>query len=183
MNWVNPILILLAAFVFVFLETAFQGLRHLLGAQIDLLPALVVYTSLNYGVRMTTLVAVLGGLWYDSLSVNPLGVSILPLFLAGFLISSQRGLILRDQTFAQVVLGLCASAATPALTLLLLLSMHQNPLFGWGSLWQWMVMTASGGLLTPVCFRLFDRLRHALSYSPVIETSFRPDREIRRGRK
>ncbi|HEX4646385.1 MAG TPA: rod shape-determining protein MreD [Verrucomicrobiae bacterium] len=183
MNWVNPILILLAAFVFVFLETAFQGLRHLLGAQIDLLPALVVYASLNYGVGMTALVAVLGGLWFDSLSVNSLGVSILPYFLTGFLISTQRGLILRDQTFAQIVLGLCASAAAPALTLLLLLSMHQNPLFGWGTLWQWIVMTAGGGILTPVFFRLFDRLQHAMTYQPVIETSFRPDREIRRGRK
>ena len=50
---------------------------------------------------------------FDSLSANPLGVSVLPLFLVGFLIYRQRELILRDQPFAQFVLGLGASAAVP----------------------------------------------------------------------
>jgi hypothetical protein len=44
-------------------------------------------------------------------------------------------------------------------------------------------MSVGGGLLTPVCFRLFDTLDHALVYRPVVEISFRLDREIKRGRK
>ncbi|MDB6121500.1 MAG: Rod shape-determining protein MreD [Pedosphaera sp.] len=183
MNWINPILILLTAFIAVFLEAAFGGIRNLLGAQIDLLPALMVYASLSSGFAMVIVLALLGGFWFDSLSANPLGISVLPLLLVGILIYARRGLILREQRFAQLVLGFGASAVTPALTILLLLSTRQAPILGWGTLWQWLVMTLGGGLLTPVCFRLFDGLNHALSYRPISETSFRPDREIRRSRK
>ncbi len=183
MSWLNTILILVAAFAAVYLEAALVGPRHLLGAQIDLLPALMVYASLSSGLLTIILLSVLGGLWYDSLSANPLGISILPLFLVGFLIFPRRGLILREQYFARFILGLGASAAVPALTLLLLLSARKTPLLGWGSLWQWLVMSLGGAILTPVCFRLFDGLNHALTYRPAREASFRPDREIRRGRK
>ena len=182
MNWLNSILILLAAYVAVYLEAAFNGVRHLLGAQIDMLPALIVYASLSSGLLTVTLLSILGGLWFDTLSNNPLGISILPLFLAGFLIYLRRGLILREQYFARFVLGLAASATVPALIMLLLLSTRQTPVLGWGTLWQWIVMSLGGAILTPICFRLFDGLNHALSYRPVSESSFRPDREIRRGR-
>jgi cell shape-determining protein MreD len=182
MNWLNSILIVLAAFVAVYLEAAFNGVRHLLGAQIDLLPALIVYASLSSSLLTVTLLALLGGLWFDTLSNNPLGITMLPLFLVGFPIYLRRGLILREQYFARFVLGLVASAVVPALTLLLLLSTQQMPVLGWGTLWQWVVMSVGGGILTPICFMFFDGLERALSYRPVNESSFRADREIRRGR-
>ena len=140
-----PILILLAAFVAVFFEASFNGFRHLLGAQIDLLPALMVYASLSSGMVTVSLLAVLGGLWFDSLSANPLGISVLPLFAVGLAIHSRRELILRDQPYAQLALGLGASAAAPLLTMLLMLSTRETPLLGWGSVWQWLVMTLGGG--------------------------------------
>jgi rod shape-determining protein MreD len=183
MTALSSILILLAAFLVVFWQAAFNGLRHLLGAQLDLLPALVVYASLSAGLTTMTLVAVLGGLFLDALSNNPLGISILPLFVVGFLICSQRELILREQVFAQFVLGLAASAIVPGLTLLLLLTKGQTPLLGWGSVWQWMVMALGGGIATPVLFQVFGLFDRALNYSSATETSFRTDREIRRGRK
>jgi rod shape-determining protein MreD len=183
MNWLNSILILLVAFIAVYLEATFNGVRHLLGAQIDLLPALMVYASLSSGLLTMTTLAVCGGLWFDTLSANPLGISILPLFLAGYLIYLRRGLILREQLYAQFVLGLLTSGLAPLLTLLLLLSTRQTPTLGWFFVWQWLVMTVGGAALTPVAFRLFDSLNYGLSYRPVVENSFRLDREIRRGRK
>ena len=183
MNWLTPILIMLVAYVLVYLEATFNGIRHLLGAQIDLLPALMVYAALSSELAAITAVAVCGGLWFDSLSSNPLGISILPLFLTGYLIYPRRGLILREQYYTQLVLGLLASSIVPLMTLLMLLSGHQPLVVGWGTVWQWLVMGAGGGILTPVIFRLFDGLHHALSYTPVVETSFRTDREIRRGRR
>src|SRR5438094_1741843 len=118
MNWLNTILVLLVAYLAVFWEAAFNGVRHLLGAQIDLLPALMVYASLFGSLRTVGLLAVLGGLWFDSLSANPLGVSVLPLFLCGMVIVANRDLILREQTFAQLVLGFGASLVMPLLVLL-----------------------------------------------------------------
>jgi hypothetical protein len=107
---------------------------------------------------------------------------VLPLLLIGLAIYQQRGLILREQVFAQFILGLGASAAVPAVTLVLLLSMGENPLLGWGSLWQWIVMSLGGAMLTPIYFRLFGVFNRALSYRPLGGTSFRADREIKRGR-
>jgi len=55
-------------------------------------------------------------------------------------------------------------------------------LLGWCSLWQWLVMVLGGAAFTPVCFYLFDRFNRAFSYQAQPETSFRPDREIKRDR-
>ncbi len=41
--------------------------------------------------------AVAGGLWFDSLSANPLGVSVLPLFAVGLCVHLAREFVLRDQ--------------------------------------------------------------------------------------
>lgn len=183
MKFFNSILILAAAFLAVFLESVLSGPRNLLGAQIDLLPALMILAALNTNLLTVSLLAVFGGLWFDSLSANPLGVTILPLFAVGFPIYLRRDLILRGLPFAQMMLGATASAAVPLLTVLLLLNGGKQPLLGWGSLWEWLVMTASGALATPVLFALFAWCQHALGYKVRSETSFRPDREILRGRK
>jgi hypothetical protein len=183
MNWVATIILLVVAFLAVYFEMSFNVLRQLIGVQVDLLPSLMVYAGLSYGLGVVALLAVCGGLWFDALSANPLGVSVLPLFLAGFVIQHYRGLILRDQIFAQWVLGLAASALVPALTVLLLINLNTRPLVGWFSLWQWFVMALAGGAITPLWFAVFDRIHGALVYRPVGDTSFRSDREIKRGRQ
>ena len=182
MSFFKPILILTFAYLAVFGEATLSATRHWLGAQIDLLPALMVYTALNADLATVCLLAVLGGLWFDSFSANPLGVSILPLFVAGFPMYLRRELILRDLPFAQFVLGAAASAGVPALALLLLLNMGKLPVIGWGSLWQWVVMTAGGAAATPVVFSMFSWCGGALGYQENSEMGFRPDREIRHGK-
>jgi rod shape-determining protein MreD len=182
MNWLNTILVLGAAFLAVFWEAAFGLVRDLLGAQIDLLPPLIVYASLCAGFETLCLLALGGGLLFDSLSANPLGISVLPLILIGVGLYSKRELIVRDQAFAQLLLGLGASALAPTLTLLLLLTTGRAPLFGWGTLWQLTVMALGGAIATPVTFIFFEWLQRALVYRSATELSFRPDREIRRGR-
>ena len=176
-------LIFLAALLAVYLECTFDGIRRVLGAQIDLLPALIVYASLRSNPVTMAVLAVAGGMSFDSLSANPLGVSIMPLFLVGLAIYLRRGLILQEQLYAQFVIGATASLAVPVLTLLMLLSGRQGPILGWGTLWQWIVMSIGGGLATPVLIWVFDRLDTALTYRPATQTSFRADRQIARGRK
>ena len=183
MNVINSILVLASAFLAVFGEAALPGLRNLLGAQIDLLPALMIYAALNTNGVVVSVLAICGGLWFDSLSANPLGISILPLFAVGFPVYLQRDLILRELPFAQLVLGGIASVLAPLASLLLLLTAGKVPLLGWGSLWQWLVMIAGGAVATPVIFIVFDWFDHALGYQPRTETSFRSDRVISRGPK
>jgi len=78
MNVFNTILVLAAAFLAVFGETVFSAPRHLFGAQIDLLPALMIYAALNTNVVSVSILAIAGGLWFDSLSANPLGIKARP---------------------------------------------------------------------------------------------------------
>jgi hypothetical protein len=182
MNWFNTILLLAAAYLVVFWEAAFHGVHRLLGAQIDLLPALMVYASLHAGLTTVSALAVCGGFWFDSLSANPLGISVLPLFAIGLVIYSIRELLVRDQVMAQSILGFVASAAAPLLVLVLLLSQGRGPLFGWGTVWQWLVMSVGGAIATPLIFVFFELLKRALLHGRALETSFRADREIRRGR-
>ena len=182
MNWLNTILLLLLAFLIVFFQCTFSAFRNVAGAQPDLLPGLVVYVSLSSGLADLTLVAIVGGLCLDSLSANPLGASTLPLFFIGFGLRRYRGLILRRHLHAQWLLGAAASALAPFLTLLLVLAAGKTPLLGWFSLWQWSVMILMGAALTPVWFQLLDRFSAALNYQRIEPSSFRPDREIKRGR-
>lgn len=182
MNEFHSIAILLAAFLAVFAQTSFNGPRELLGAQVDLLPALMVYASLRGGFVTLALLAVCGGLWFDALSANPLGVSVLPLLVCGAVIFRAREILLRDEPFAQFVLGFAASAAVPMFTLISLFQLGEPPLAGWASLWQWGVMALLGGLGTPLVFVLFTRIERALFYQVLKEASFRADREIIRGR-
>jgi len=183
MSALNTIFILVIAFVAVFVEASFGSLRRLLSVQIDLLPGLMIYASLSSGIITISLLAVCGGLWFDSLSANPAGLSILPLFVIGFLMRQLRHLILREQTYAQMLLGFGASAFAPLFALMILFSCGEEPLVGWGSLWQWFVMTLIGGMFVPLYFRLFDKVYRTLGYERVIETTFRQDREIERGKQ
>jgi hypothetical protein len=104
------------------------------------------------------------------------------LFAVALAIYFWRDLILRDQSFAQVVLGFGAGIACPVLTLLLLLTTGRPPRLGWGTLWQLLVLSLGSALATPAFFLLFEWLHKSLSHAPMVESSFRADREIRRGR-
>lgn len=175
----NTLIILIAAYVCIFLQSAMNGF---LGVQLDVLPALMVYASLTAGPLTIATLALCGGLWFDSLSANPLGITILPLLAIGFVIQLRRDLILRDQTFAQFVIGAAASAVMPLLILLFLLTAGKLPVLGWGTVWQILVMALVGGALTPTFFWLFGHVAQTFDYREATTPSFRTDREIRRGR-
>ena len=182
MSPLRTILILAAAFLAVFWQSAFHGLRQILGAQIDLLPGLMVYAGLFTGLGTVSALSILGGLWSDALSANPLGISILPLFLVGFVLFLCNEVVLKHSTFAQVLLGAGAGSLVPLLTLLFLLTLGHAPLVGWITLWQLVIMAAGGAVATPVIFAIFSWLEGNLLHTHPPESSFRADREIRRGR-
>lgn len=182
MRAIHPVLLLLATYLAVYLECRVTFLRDLIGVQIDVLPAIVVYASFTSNLATVALLAFCGGLWYDSLSLNPAGVTVFPLLITGIVLIWFRDLILRDQPYARQVLGFGASVAVPALSLLLMLSLGAQPLLGFNTLWTLFVMGAAGAIITPVVFVAFDRLRVLFEFQPLDAPSFRDDREIKRGR-
>jgi cell shape-determining protein MreD len=182
MTWLPTILVLGLAFFGVFLTAVWDGPRLWLGASPSLLPPLVVFAALRAELATISLLAVLGGLWTDALSANPLGVSVLPLFGIGLGLHRWRDVILRDLSYAQFVLGLVASAAVPGLTLLLILTGGNRPLVDWHLLGPWVAGALVGGGLTPACFWGLGWAQAQLAGEVPAAPSFRADREIKRGR-
>jgi cell shape-determining protein MreD len=182
MNWMQSSLLFGFALVAVFGEATIDWPRRWLGVSFDLLPGLLVYAGLSSGAVMVGLLAVLAGLWFDSLSANPLGISVLPLGIIGLLAQQYRDLVMRGDAGVQMALGFLASLLFPGLTLLLLVSLGQEPIVGWTTLGQVFVLGLGGALATPALFLLLDRLNRAFSYPTISEPSFRHDREIKRGR-
>ena len=166
MNWFHAISILLAALIGVFLEATVTLPRDLLGAQINPLPALVVYAALHSNLATLMLLVICGSLWQSSLSADPLGIALLPMFLVGAFIEFNRKQFARRERFVRFTLGTAASASVPLLTLFLLLTTGHEPILNWFSLWQWLVMAAGGGLLTLLTFLVLDWFKGVLSHNP-----------------
>jgi hypothetical protein len=166
----------------VFGQTQFPVVTDWLAVPLTVLPALMVYTALTHGIFTVAILAVGAGLGVDSLSANPLGVSILPLFAVGFALQLRQHLILRDQTYAQFWLGLAAGLAVPIFTWVLLHLDSRPPIAGPFLIWQLFLIGIVNAGVCPALFKLFDTLRETFDYQPMTEGSFRPDREIKRGR-
>lgn len=182
MNRLETIAILLAAWLAVAFEVSFNGFRNWFGAQVSLLPALMVYVALSSSLPSVALLAIVGGLAQDSFSANPLGVTTVALALTGFLLHYKRDLVLRDQVYAQVMMGFLASALVPAGVVLALMNTHNPVPLTWRLMGQWLVMAAGGAVATPLVFRLFARLNRWFIYQPLPETRFRDTRQIKRTR-
>jgi hypothetical protein len=182
MNWITPTLLFVTALMAVFVEAKGIPFRAWIGAQIDFLPALLVFAAVTQHFLVICGLSLAGGLWFDSLSFNPLGTSVLPLLAIAGTIYFTRPLLLNRNTHAQFILGLAASAVVPLLALLVLFGMGESPALDIGFAWRWLVMALGGAASTPLFFKFFTRIDRALAYPVANETSFRPDREIKRGR-
>lgn len=182
MNWLRTIILVAFAFFGVFAAAWLEWPRRWVGAQFDVLPALIVFAALTTNVLTLGILAVSAGLFLDSLSGNPLGLSILPLFSTGCALHKVQELVLRDLPYAQVVLGVMATAAIVLFKLLVLLTLGETPLLGWGSFWQLFVVCAWSAALTPAVFKLLDTVTGLFSYQAMGSSGFRTDREIKRGR-
>jgi rod shape-determining protein MreD len=182
MNWPNTIAVLLTAYVAILFQTWFQRAPAILGFRPDLMPAIVLVAALRATIPSATLIAVTIGFWIDSLSVNPFGISILPLTLVALSTHALRGLVAHHEPWLQFIGGAIACAGVPLVTLFLLMAAGENPLLGPWFLWRWIATAILGGAATPLLFLLFNRFYRAFNYQPAPSTPFRPDREIARGR-
>ena len=182
MNRLEPIFTLIAAWLAVAFEISFPGFRQLLGFQISLLPALMVYVALSSSLPSVALLAIVGGLAQDSFSTNPLGVTTVALALTGVLLHYKRDLVLRDQVYAQVMMGFLASALVPACVVLALMNTHNPVPLTWRLLVQWLVMAGGGAVAAPLVFRLFALISRLFTYQALPESHYRETRQIKRTR-
>lgn len=182
---INPVVVaalLGSAVLTVFLQARFQAPNQWLGARIDLLPPLMVCLGLNAGLGVIASVSLAGGLLFDSLSANPLGISILPLLLIGMVVESIRDLIMKESWTAKFTLGMAAGTwgfiASLAILLIFADSPRQRPVLGIFTLWQGIVFAVFSGLLAPLMCRCWDGFHQAFVFQPENPASFREDRQI-----
>lgn len=181
-NGVTLLTFIITGYVVVFAQAKFTFFRDFFGAQPDLLPGMIVYAAMAFKLETVMLCTVLFGTFFDSLSTNALGTSILTLSAIGLAASRYRELLLSEHFTTHWVLGLIASGVAPVMSYVILKLSGLTPLVGAGSAWQWALMTAGGGLVTPLWFKVFNRLDDALRYKEIPESTFRSDRQIARGR-
>jgi rod shape-determining protein MreD len=181
-NGVTLLVFLITGYAAIFAQAKFTFFRDFFGAQPDLLPGLVVYAAMAFKLETVMLCTIIFGSLFDALSANALGTSILTLSAIGLAASRYRELLLSEHFTTHWVLGLVASGLAPILSYMVLKFSGMNPLVAAGTLWQWAIMTAGGGLVTPLWFKVFNRLDDALRYKEIPESTFRADRQIARGR-
>lgn len=174
-------IILVVAYFLIYAQTSFSGISFF-RARIDLLPVLMAYAALRVSWRGVTMLAVFGGLAVDSLSANPFGLSVLPLFLIGMLLHEYRQSILSENLYAQSILGGAVCLASQLGGLGLLILMGEEPLIAWGSVWQIGWNAAFGAACAPLIFWAFGKIEDKLNYQTLPETTLRKNRQIKRGR-
>jgi hypothetical protein len=182
MNGLRLGLVIALTGLVVFGQATVDWVRLTVGVQLELLPSLVVFCAARGDWIPLTAGAVLGGLWLDSLSLNALGTSVLPLLGLGWTIYYCRDLVLIEDRIVQAGLGGLGSGVAFGLGLLLQVVVGAQPLTGWITVWQGLVVAGGGAVVAPLWFWLIPWLEKTLGYSVVALPSFRPDREIKRGR-
>lgn len=175
-------LLFLVLWMSIFGQSQFPSIRSLLGIPLNLIPALIVYAAISHNLAVTTGFTLFAGLALDSLSGSPLGVSVPPFFVLGFLLNTQQAILLRDQRYAQMWLGAGGAAAVHLATAGILQLSARAPALSWALLWHTFLLAVFNGLVCPLIFRLFDHLQKLFEYQPVQLSTFRTDREIKRGR-
>ncbi|MDP6893571.1 MAG: rod shape-determining protein MreD [Verrucomicrobiota bacterium] len=135
------LLLLLGAYFLTFMQSHWHGPRLWLGFQPDLTPALLVFVGMTMGARYISTVALATGLWLDSLSANPFGISVFPLFLVGWIVFYIREKIMTKEFMAQLYLGVIASLTVFLFQLILLGMLSVNPMIGWEIVF-WSILNA-----------------------------------------
>ena len=181
-NQVLLIVFLVTGYLVIFAQARLTAFRDFTGAQLDLLPGMIVFAAMVFQLGTVILCAAVFGLLFDSFSANALGTTFVSLAIIGLFASRYRDLLLSEHFTTHWVLGLIASALAPLISYTLLRLQDVKPMVAWGSAWHWAIMIAGGGAATPLWFKIFTRLDEALRYKELPESTFRQDRQIARGR-
>jgi hypothetical protein len=175
--------LLLGVYFLIFLQSHWQMPRLWLGFQPDLTPALMVFVGLTMGAGYVSSIALMSGLWLDSLSANPFGMSILPLFLVGWIVFCFRKKIMAVEFMAQIYLGILGGLLVFLLQLTLLMLFSFNPLIGWEMIFLAMLNAFFCGVAVPFFYLLHKWFKSLFSHSSHEPNKWRNNnRQIVRGK-
>ena len=163
------LLLLIVAYVLTFIQSYWHWPRLLLGFQPDLTPAFLVFVGMTMGAGYVSSMALATGLWLDSLSANPFGISVLPLFFVGWVVFCVREKIMTREFMAQIYLGIIAGLIVFLFQLILLRIFSVNPMIGWEMVFWSLLNAFFCGLFVPLLtlsHKAFGRWFSHPSYEP-----------------
>lgn len=173
--------VLITALITTYLASSWSLPKQITGAQLDPLPALMLVVALRAPITTIAILAIFASLTQSALSSNPLGISLLPLYIVGCAahINSHN---LYLHTGSRFALGAGAGAAIPLMSLALLLLTNKEPLIGWFSLWQWAAGILSSGLMALIFFPLIEWLDQSVEEQPLAAPFDTSTQIVRHGR-
>jgi len=171
------------AMVMTYLQSRWSVMEGMWRAQVDVLPVFAAYAALHGGLGAIIGVAMIGGAWLDVLSANPLGTSLLSLFLTALIIHRVHEVLLKGQLAAQFFVSLTAGGLGPVITYVVLWGMSMQPLAGWGTLWQIVVNAIICGVAGPFIFLILNQMDSWVSYEPVAQPWNRSVVEVKRSKR
>ena len=163
----STLTILLIALISIYVASAWNLPRQLFGAQLDPLPALMLVVALRSPISTIGMLSVFGSFAQSALSSNPFGLSLIPLYLFGFIVHLYSRSLYHHHSGSRLALGAAAGALIPIMSLGLLLVANKEPLFGWFTLWQWAIGTLSSGLIALMFFPLIEWLDKSVEEQPL----------------
>lgn len=175
--------LILIAMAVTYLQSHWSVMEGMWRAQINLLPVFAAFAALHGGLGPIIGVALIGGCWLDVLSANPLGTSLISLFLTALILHRAHEVLLKGQLAAQFFVSLAAGALGPVISYFLLWAMSMQPLTGWGTLWQIVVNSIICGVAGPFIFLILNQMDSWVSYEPVAQPWNRSVVEVKRGKR
>ena len=144
---------------------------------------LAAFAALHGGLGPIIGLALIAGSWLDVLSANPLGTSLVSLFLTALILHRLHEVLLKGQLAAQFFVCLAAGAFGPTISCLFLWGMSMQPLAGWGTLWQIVVNAMICGVAGPFIFLILNQMDRLVSYEPVAQPWNRSVVEVKRSKR
>ena len=180
MSRLTFVLLLVIAALFTFIEGHGLIREGFLGTRLDWIPALLLYVAFRGSCAQALVLAACAGLFRDSLSANPLGVSLIAYALATLTAYRLRELLMRDLPLVQALVAGIAVGLFQVASILVLWIFGYAPLVGWETLAHLVVLFGCNAVMAPLFFVMFDWLESELTYKEQPYSELRPEVEIRR---
>lgn len=173
--------LILVTYLLVCFQISFEGIGFWMQGYIHF-PTLVIAYSVSTGRREIGFgLCFILGLWLDSLSMTPLGISILALLATRVVAEKVWRNWSGDPYLGLFAPGFAVGILYPLFAVLLMSVLGESPLTGWRFMISLVMSGLTMGLLSPIFFRVLNGLLNTLNFKPISAMRANELREIRRG--
>ena len=152
----ETIFLLLLCGGFVVCQGIFFSRYRVFSVALDFIPVLVLYCALYRSWKELFAVSLIGGFFFDSLTLNPMGVSSLSYLIPGYFIYCKRHVLLYRNIIAQLLLGFGMGVTVPFLVMIQLTGLAVPPVIDASLLWVFIVLGVTSAGMAPILFNTIE---------------------------